>query len=918
MPRPVLVDRDDDLGAVDAAVDRAVGGSGSLLVFTGPLGIGRTALLDECARRGTARGVRVLRARGTDDERGVPLSTARRLLAVAPTDLPGRAAHGDFEALHAELAAHAADGPVLLLVDDASRCDADSLRWFAFLGHRLAGLRVTIVLTALDGDGGHDGGAGPVPADLVGQAGAVRPLRPLSDGAVAVAARAGLGRDATPVVVAALAEATGGNPLFLAAVVEEVAAGPHGCQETLAHRVRECAPARLRDRLARAVRRMPEPERRYLTAVAAAGDVTDDTMLGRLAGLDATDTAAAGSVARRMGLTGPAEHRLRHRVVGHALDVVQSSGQRRDTHLRAAELLRDFGGSSDRVALHLLAVGGPAPGWAIDALREAAGPAAGRGEPWTAIRYLRHALLAEPGEAERARVLVDLAGLERCLDAGLALRRVVQAVPLLGPVRDRAEALCRVTPLALEGAAPPVIAMLRGVAGELGRAVAGDTGDAAGRELALRLEARLHYVDKHTRAGLSAAAARLDELERRPGGLPLDTPGERELACVLVHSAAVGGHRPAARVAAVCRAVLAREPASSEHVHSTVGMLVTCLCMADAVEDLPAWLSVAAGHARTERAGVAEAVIRAELAAVLLCSGRPAEAEEEVRRSVDLVDDLADDSLLPGMVLAPVLTAVHHPSGAERVLARYGAAPSVPPGFGACLQMLRARAAVEAGDADTALEYCLDAGRRFERAGWTATPVPWRPWAVEILGGRGRWPEARALAEQEVARARRWGAPTQLGRALRMLGELSAPARAGELLTEAVTVLDTAGDRTESDRAVRAVAAHRDRAADPGTGPLPRTPRAPAEPPRGDAPAGAPAPAGRPGGDAPPAPALTRSERRVATRAAQGRTNQEIAGDLAVSVRAVEKHLTGVYRKLGVSGRAALRRVWEGGSDRIA
>ncbi|OLL71689.1 regulatory protein, LuxR [Pseudonocardia sp. Ae168_Ps1] len=343
MPRPVLVDRDDDLGAVDAAVDRAVGGSGSLLVFTGPLGIGRTALLDECARRGTARGVRVLRARGTDDERGVPLSTARRLLAVAPTDLPGRAAHGDFEALHAELAAHAADGPVLLLVDDASRCDADSLRWFAFLGHRLAGLRVTIVLTALDGDGGHDGGAGPVPADLVGQAGAVRPLRPLSDGAV---------------VVAALAEATGGNPLFLAAVVEEVAAGPHGCQETLAHRVRECAPARLRDRLARAVRRMPEPERRYLTAVAAAGDVTDDTMLGRLAGLDATDTAAAGSVARRMGLTGPAEHRLRHRVVGDALDVVQSSGQRRDTHLRAAELLRDFGGSSDRVALHLLAVGG--------------------------------------------------------------------------------------------------------------------------------------------------------------------------------------------------------------------------------------------------------------------------------------------------------------------------------------------------------------------------------------------------------------------------------------------------------------------------------------------------------------------------------------------------------------------------------
>ena len=52
--------------------------------------------------------------------------------------------------------------------------------------------------------------------------------------------------------------------------------------------------------------------------------------------------------------------------------------------------------------------------------------------------------------------------------------------------------------------------------------------------------------------------------------------------------------------------------------------------------------------------------------------------------------------------------------------------------------------------------------------------------------------------------------------------------------------------------------------------------------------------------------ALSVREREVATLAARGRTNLEIARELSISYKTVEKHLGAAYQKLGVTSRTQL------------
>jgi len=78
--------------------------------------------------------------------------------------------------------------------------------------------------------------------------------------------------------------------------------------------------------------------------------------------------------------------------------------------------------------------------------------------------------------------------------------------------------------------------------------------------------------------------------------------------------------------------------------------------------------------------------------------------------------------------------------------------------------------------------------------------APWRGLKARALAGLGRVEEAVALADEEVALLRRWGAATSLGSSLRLRGEL--PGRAGTAdLREAVGLLSGSRAALEAARA---------------------------------------------------------------------------------------------------------------------
>jgi DNA-binding CsgD family transcriptional regulator len=415
-----LLERDEELSALDAALARARSGQGQVLAVEGPGGIGKTRLL--AAARATAReaGMRTLHARASELERSFTFGVVRQLFepalfAADPAErdrwLSGAAGltrsmfedagAGQDESSYARLhglywlcANVAADGPLLVCVDDAQWADEPSLSFLGFLARRLEDLPVALVV-----------GTRPRPEQdsevlrgLVTDP-ATRVIRPaaLTGAAVGQWVRAAVDPSAGSAFCAACHETTGGNPFLVRELLHEVLDKRLRATDAEAARVRELGPEAISTVVLQRLHRLPATAPAMARAVALLGEGANAGIAAELAGYDeakaeeALEALTRGDVLTRDGDTLAFVHPIVLSAIYNDLPV----RARTEGHGRAARLLHARGAAPEEVASQLALTAPRGDLWVVEALRTAAARALSLGDPVAAAAHLARAL-AEP------------------------------------------------------------------------------------------------------------------------------------------------------------------------------------------------------------------------------------------------------------------------------------------------------------------------------------------------------------------------------------------------------------------------------------------------------------------------------------------------------------------------------------------
>ena len=125
-------------------------------------------------------------------------------------------------------------------------------------------------------------------------------------------------------------------------------------------------------------------------------------------------------------------------------------------------------------------------------------------------------------------------------------------------------------------------------------------------------------------------------------------------------------------------------------------------------------------------------------------------------------------------------------------------------------RLYRGRLRIETGSPERGVEELLQVGETVRLVPFdNPSSVPWRSCAAEGLRLLDRHDEARALAGEELALARRWGSPETIGASLRMLGLVEGGTAGMGLLREAAEVLAGSESRLEHARAPSSTSAQR-------------------------------------------------------------------------------------------------------------
>jgi DNA-binding CsgD family transcriptional regulator len=952
-----LYDRQEELGLAETCLEEAAAGSGGALLIHGPPGIGKTSLLVAARRLAEARAFECLTARAGRLEAEFPFGVASQLFErrIAQVDeaergqlLAGAAElarpvlnpDGSGEPVSIDAAAGeawyprlrglywltanlAAMRPLLVLVDDAQWADAASLRWISYLIPRLDDLAALLIVAARDVE------ADAPNADLlqdiasalsagseVGGGSAEAHKRvvhpdPLSRAGATSMARATLGNQAGKEFCAACHSVTGGNPLFLKELVDELARDGVDPRDANIEAVRQAGPTPVSERVLRRLAEVAKEATPLAEAVAVLGTSAEPRRLAALLGLDEAEISARSATLVDAGiLHDGVPMRFVHPIVQNAIYQSLPVARRRDAHRRAARMLADDGAPAERIGVHLLSTLPAGDPWVVATLREAAGRSLRRGAPAAAARYLRRALDEGPKDQERGLVLADLGLAEVRAGMGLAEAggREPPAVEHLMEALRRIHELGRRATLALELSTVFIVMnRFKDAVEMLSREL---ESPGLPNETKLRLEAQLINVsqlDARTRPIALACIARArPELEG-------STPGERLLLAELANEGVIRGD-PADQNAALARRALAGGALLQDEGPSpTYCITAWTLGLCDALDEAEEALGGAIVNAQQAGSPFGFALASCFRSNVRYRQGQLAEAAADADTALEATEHrrhpLAVAFLADALVEQGKLSEAYRAFAEADMLGDLHANMLFQPAL-----YSRGELRIAQGNLSDGVKDLLEGGRRAKEAGRT-TPAfrPWRSAAALALARLERVDEADALITEELELARRFGAPRCLGIALRAAGLRSGGERGVELLTEAVEVLEDSQSHLEFARTLIELGAAKRRLGRkaearshllPGLeaaqrcGATALTDRARTEL---KAAGGRPRNPLRTGVDA-----LTPSERRVAQMAADNLTNREIALALFVTPKTVEWHLARSFQKLGVKARTQL------------
>lgn len=902
-----LVGRQTELARLEQLIDELDHACGAL-VLRGDPGIGKTVLWRAATEAARQAGARVLSTRCAEAEMPLTLGgladllegtfpelaqelpePQRRLLATtlgaeSPARSPDQTALP--RAFLAYLRTVAAEGPVLVAIDDAQWLDPPSRKVVAFATRRLRDAGVGILTTQR--------GETSDPLELqraFDERFAEIQVGPLSVGALHHLIRKRLGVRLPRPTAARIHVASGGNPMFALEFAKEsaLARGPM----PLPHSLDELVRGR--------VARVPPEVLGLLAAVAAAQRPTASLLEAVVA--DASALLDAAAVEGAVTLDPDGVVRFTHPLLASAAYAAVPPLARRGLHARLAAA----SGEPEQRARHLALATAEPDAEVARTLAEAASRARSRGAPDAAADLASHAVrLTSVAEADaRAERVIEAATYES--DAGRtararALLEELLAVPVLGHLRARA--------LLLVAALEEDSARIR----QLSEEALSHAGDDA----ALRVRALVEMAGHSVEHGDLTA----EELAQQALAIAEDLGDPATLALaltVLGYVRDIGGH---AEPELLQRAI--DLGAGHQPVKGAVrpGMSLALLRLwAGELAEARQLLEAEHDAAYTWGDERLTEVVRRLLVALEWWEGNWERAERRLEEHSEFVFDSEDRAAEVHGHWQQALLAASRGRVEE---ARERAHEAVRTGEKNQFHLFVTLGRWVLGFLDLSLDAPADAWQALRLVPLTDHPrhIWFLPDVVEAAIATGLLDEAEsrlaALEAQTRARSHRWGAPAVLRcRALLLLarGDATAALRAAE---QAAAGFESAGFPLDRGRALLAAGealrrvGERRRAAEK----LEAAHTIFAE-------LGAPlweARAAKELRRASPRPRrdgeLTSGERRVAALVAAGRTNREVAAQLFTTVGTVEVHLTRIYRKLGVRSRTELaHRAAEGRLD---